>query len=78
MTDLKDLELIVFSGGECFILGEDLFDAIALAKSLKDTITTRCVTNGYWGRTAAQAKTTVNSATKAGLDKINFSTGLEH
>ena len=43
---IPSLRLVVFSGGECFLLGEDLDEAIGLASG-KDVIT-RCVTNGYW------------------------------
>ncbi len=78
INDLPDLKLIVFSGGECFTLGDDLFKAIEYIKEKNSSISTRCVTNGYWGHTSKQAEQTVHKLILAGLDEINFSTGLEH
>ncbi len=42
------LEIVVFSGGECFLLQNDLYEAIKYSTQLG--LTTRCVTNGFWGR----------------------------
>src|SRR2546421_2475345 len=39
-------KIVVFSGGECFLLRDDLNKAVARATSLG--LSTRCVTNGYW------------------------------
>lgn len=47
LSDLLDLKLVVFSGGECFTLGDDLFDAIQYIKARNSAISVRCVTNGY-------------------------------
>lgn len=48
------LQLVVFTGGECFLLGEDLFRAISYAS--QKGFSTRCVTNAFWGKTAKIAK----------------------
>lgn len=66
----------VFTGGECFSLGQDLFDSIAYAHSLG--LATRCVSNGFWARTKEKAQKTLVQCKKAGLDEINFSTGDNH
>jgi Radical SAM superfamily/4Fe-4S single cluster domain len=74
-AELGTIQVIVFTGGECFLLGTDLYELIAHAK--RNGFVTRCVTNGYWG-TAANAQNVVDSLVSAGLDEINFSTGEEH
>jgi len=73
---LPNLRLVVFSGGECFMLKEQLFKAIeyATGRSLR----TRCVTNGYWGKTPAAAARNARRLREAGIGEINISTGLEH
>lgn len=72
----KGLRLVVFSGGECFLLGDDLFKAIAHASALG--LLTRCVSNGYWGKNPAQAAATAGKLRKAGISEMNFSTGKDH
>lgn len=70
------LKVVVFSGGECFLLKSDLFESIRHATSLG--LLTRCVTNGYWGKTERQASSTVDSLLEAGVTEINISTGVDH
>ncbi len=70
------LRLVVFSGGECFLLKHDLFAAIAHARSVG--LRTRCVTNGFWGKTPTQCRQTVRQLVRAGIDEINISTGHDH
>ena len=43
------LKLIVFSGGEVFLLKDKLFDAIKHARLLGFQV--RCVTNAFWAKT---------------------------
>lgn len=71
-----DLKLIVFSGGECFTLKEDLYNAIAFASS--QGFMSRCVSNGYWAKDINKAKVIAQRIAGCGLSEINFSTGLEH
>lgn len=62
---------VVFTGGECTSLGEDLFEAIAQASSLG--LATRVVTNGEW---ASDEQTTISMIKKfrtAGLNELNIS-----
>lgn len=42
----QNLEVVVFSGGECFLLGNDLDKAIKHAH--EKGLITRVVTNAYW------------------------------
>jgi len=70
------LKLVVFTGGECFLLKQDLYAAIGHAHQLG--LMTRCVTNGFWGKTSTKCKQTVNHLVDAGINEINISTGLDH
>ncbi len=74
--DFPALALVVFTGGECFLLKDDLFTAIKAATDLG--LATRCVTNGFWGKTEHGAKRTAVRCAEAGLKEINFSTGKDH
>ncbi|MBJ7262446.1 MAG: radical SAM protein [Burkholderiaceae bacterium] len=70
------IEVVVFSGGETFLLKDDLISAIAYATELG--LLTRCVTNGFWGKAEHVAHRTVQSLVAAGLTEINISTGADH
>ncbi|MBX3702009.1 MAG: hypothetical protein KF903_13540 [Dokdonella sp.] len=70
------LRLVVFSGGEAFLLKEDLYVAVELATSLG--LMTRIVTNGSWGKSADHAFATANRLKLSGLTEINISTGADH
>ena len=67
---------VVFSGGECFLLGRDLVAAVTRAKS--HGLLTRCVTNGYWAVSEKAAVRRLTELVNAGLTEINFSTGDYH
>ncbi|MBV8726524.1 MAG: radical SAM protein [Candidatus Eremiobacteraeota bacterium] len=73
---LETIDNVVFSGGECFLLGDDLYEAIGRASSLG--LGTRCVTNGYWAASLPAAQRILKKCRDAGLSEINFSTGDEH
>lgn len=75
-TEVPSIKLIVFTGGECFTLGDDLFAAIRYAHEFG--FATRCVSNGYWATTERNAKKIFEKIKKAGLTEINFSTGDYH
>ena len=70
------LQLAVFSGGEAFLLKDDLFRAIAHARSLG--LRVRCVTNAFWGKTKRTALSIVTRLLAAGVSEINISTGADH
>lgn len=68
--------LVVFSGGECFLLGKDLDRAVEYASSLG--LATRCVSNGFWAKTYEQAKVRLKALQDLGLAELNVSTGDHH
>lgn len=70
------IELVVFTGGECFILKDDLFRVIKYCtdRNLK----TRCVTNGYWAKRESVAEEYASRLFDAGVTEINISTGVDH
>jgi len=70
------IKLIVFTGGECFLLGNKLYDLISYFS--KEGLLTRCVTNGFWGRDKSRAAYTAQDLKRAGLNEINFTTGEFH
>lgn len=74
--DFPTLNLVVFSGGECFLLRHDLERAVARAFS--HNLATRCVTNGYWATSRKAARRRIAPLYEAGLTELNFSTGDEH
>ena len=74
--EFPGLRLVAFSGGECFLLKDDLYQAIAHAHALG--LRTRCVTNGFWGKAEDTCLQTVQRLMAAGIDEINISTGLDH
>lgn len=67
---------VVFSGGECFLLGPDLIEAVARAS--KHGLPTRCVTNGYWATSLMAADKRLAPLVDAGLNELNISTGDYH
>lgn len=70
------LKLIVFSGGEAFMLKDDLIQAVKYANDLG--LMTRVVTNGYWAKRPDKAREIVLRLKDAGINEINISTGLDH
>ena len=74
--EIPSIRVIVFTGGECFLLGKNLDDLIKKANQSK--LITRCVTNGYWGRSLDAARNRARALQLAGLNEINLSTGDKH
>ncbi|RKN74923.1 radical SAM protein [Paenibacillus ginsengarvi] len=70
------LKLVVFSGGECFLLGKDLDTAVAHATGRGKL--TRVVTNGYWAHSLDAARRRLGSLKESGLGELNISTGDDH
>lgn len=71
-----NIKLLVFTGGECTLLGNDLFKMIKYAS--EKNIRTRIVTNGWWANGEEYTLKYISKLKKAGLDEINFSTGDDH
>jgi hypothetical protein len=65
------LELVVFTGGESFLLRNDLVKAVAYMKDCG--ILTRIVTNAYWARSRAAAVQKLSELKEAGLTELNIS-----
>jgi hypothetical protein len=76
VASIPTLRLVVFSGGECFLLGKDLVTAIAHAHQYG--LKTRCVTNGYWATSPKAAQRRLAALKEAGLNELNISTGDDH
>lgn len=70
------LSVLVISGGECFLLGEDLDRIIHYAT--KKGLSTRVVTNGYWAISYESAFERIHSLVSNGLKEFNLSTGDDH
>lgn len=74
--EAPSVECIVFTGGECFLLGKDLIKAVEFAS--KKGLSTRCVTNGYWAESPESARKRLRPLKDAGLGELNISTGDYH
>ncbi len=70
------IKVFVLTGGECFLLGNDLVKIIEYANS--KGLIVRVVTNGYWAQTYEKAYKKLKKLTDIGLREINFSTGDDH
>lgn len=72
----NSIKILVWSGGECFLIRHNLLKGISYAKA--KGIPSRCVTNGYWAKNFEQATKILTEFKQAGLSEINFSTGDSH
>ncbi len=70
------INICVFSGGECTLLGKELNQSIKYAHLKKLKI--RIVTNGHWAKDISSALTYLAELKEIGLQEINLSTGNEH
>jgi hypothetical protein len=70
------LRVVVFSGGECFLLGSDLVRGVQRAAARG--LAVRCVSNGYWAVNEAAARAWMERLAEAGLRELNLSTGDDH
>lgn len=75
-AEQKDYRVVVFTGGEPTLAGNDLYTAIRHAH--ERGLSTRVVSNAYWASSAAVAERMIAKLVDAGLKEINFSTGDEH
>ncbi|HEX3463246.1 MAG TPA: radical SAM protein [Candidatus Elarobacter sp.] len=75
-TSVPTIERIVFTGGEAFLLGDDLVALVARAHTLG--FATRAITNGFWASDAKAADRRIAALAGAGLDELMFSTGTFH
>lgn len=70
------LNVLVFSGGESTLLGEDLLKALRLCR--QHGVITRLVTNAFWATSPAAAEAKLRELRKAGLNELNISTDDYH
>nr|VFJ67553.1 MAG: Radical SAM superfamily enzyme, MoaA/NifB/PqqE/SkfB family [Candidatus Kentron sp. FW] len=75
-SDIDFFKVVVFSGGECFLLEDELDELISYAT--RKSFRTRCVTNGYWAKTYEKAISRLRSLVDSGLSELNLSTGPFH
>lgn len=68
--------VVIFTGGEPTLLGDDLFESIAYADGLG--IPSRIVTNAHWAKTPQDAERMVETLAECGLKEINISTDDYH
>ncbi len=73
---LPSIRLVVFTGGEPFLMGHGLDKSISHCK--KQNLRTRIVSNAYWAKDEEVAFARLSQLKEAGLSEINFSTGSEH
>jgi Radical SAM superfamily len=65
------LRLVVFTGGEAFLLGKDLHKAVAYIS--EKGILTRIVTNAFWAKSKERALDILGDLKVAGLTELNIS-----
>lgn len=76
LQEYPTIKVLVITGGECFVLGDDLEDIIRHASKYKIII--RVVTNAFWAKTYDIAYKRLKKLVDVGLNEINFSTGDNH
>lgn len=74
--EFPHLGLVVFSGGEAFLLKDELITSVAHATSLG--LKTRIVSNGFWAKRADRARKLCGELQRSGLGELNLSTGHDH
>lgn len=71
MKQRGSLFLVVFTGGEAFLLGDDLINTVRYACSRGAS--TRIVTNAYWATSHQRAVDILQQYKEAGLNELNVS-----
>lgn len=70
------IKVVVFTGGETTLLGQDLYSALGYCKELG--LTTRIITNGFWGYSPNAINMKLDKLIENGLNELNLSTGDNH
>lgn len=73
---MKTIRFIVWTGGECSLLGNDLVEAISYANIRG--LPSRIVSNGWWATSESSANKLLRKWINAGLIELNISTGDNH
>lgn len=76
LADFPNIMNVIFTGGECFLLGSDLDKIISYASARN--LSVRVVTNGYWARSFKSTYLRLRQLKQLGLKEVNVSTGDEH
>lgn len=72
----ESIRAVSLTGGECFLLGDDLDEIIRYAKQRGlDAI---LISNGFWGKSYSEATKRIESLKQSGLSSITFSVGEDH
>lgn len=74
--EFPTVKIVVFSGGECTSLKDDLLNSIQYAH--ENGFKTRIVTNAFWASSYDKAYNQLFLFKQYGLDEINYSTGDDH
>lgn len=77
IAEFPKIKHIVWTGGEIFTLGTDLFEVMSYAHS-KYKFSSRCVTNAYWAKNLTDTEDIIKKLKEYGLSEINISTGDNH
>ena len=75
-TEIPSLRVVVFTGGECFLLGRRLDELVKAASDCH--FFTRFVSNAYWATSRKTARKRLETLKKSGLKEANYSTGEQH
>lgn len=76
LRNFPSIRVLVVSGGECFLIGDDLFQIIEYASS--KGLVTRIVSNAFWATSYEIAHSKLLKLKQCGLNEINYSTGDNH
>lgn len=75
-SNFHSISTCVFTGGECSLLGDNLFDIVCYASEA--SLRCRIVTNAVWATSEKAAFVFLQKLKKSGLKELNISTGDEH
>ncbi|KNY26017.1 radical SAM protein [Pseudobacteroides cellulosolvens] len=67
----SNVKLIAFTGGEPFLLGKDLIDAVAYAK--ENGFSTRVITSAFFAKDLNKTQTALIPLKESGLDELSIS-----
>lgn len=75
-SEMDGIRSVGFSGGEPFMVYDQLLECCSYAKSLGLRITVN--TNGFWGRNEKKARQMLEELKKAGVELLSFSADRYH
>lgn len=76
IQSFPSIKLIVFTGGECFLLGKDLYEMVSYVHSYG--LKSRIISNAFWANSYDAAYNCLKKLKDCGLTEINYSTGDDH